>query len=123
MRVLIALLAIALGLTSASVGARYSEEARVRYVTSDGPSKWYTVEVNFLTGSELNKATRTQDYDFLEDYAIIFWGEDQASVILIEEPFMMCSVEFRKTCLPLLGKMKGSDQEGRVWEICTATFC
>lgn len=114
---------VALSAMPTNVDARHVQSAKVRYSTSEGQSKWYTVDVNFLTGLELNTATSSFRYNAFKSYAVVFWGNDQASVILINSPIMFCSGEFTNSCLPIFGRMKGTDQQNTEWEVCTALFC
>lgn len=123
MKTFAALAAVCAFLAPATAEARHTQAAKVRYETSQGKSRWYNVDVNFLTGKELNQATSSFLYNSFKNYAVVFWGDDQASIILIQSPMIFCSLEFESSCLPLLGKMKGPDQEGRQWEVCTALFC
>lgn len=123
MRTLLAAAAILAALLPIEAQARLTETAKVRYETSDGRSKWYSVDVNFLTGTELNRATASFRYNGFKNYAVIFWGDEQVSVILLNSPILFCALEFTSNCLPILGRMKGPDQEGRQWEVCTAMFC
>lgn len=56
------LLLVMFCITSLAYG-EYSWVCKAKYMRQSGWSEYYTVEVNFLTGSELNKATQTFDYD------------------------------------------------------------
>lgn len=124
MRILLAICALGMTAVPSGADARHRQEAKVRYETSEGRSKWYAVEVIFMTGSELAQATKSFRYDSFKNYAVIFWGDEEASVIKLTQPsFMLCGSEFDKNCLPVLGNMKGPDQQGRAWEICTGTIC
>lgn len=121
LRAVSCVLAIITGLSTAAE-ARYRVRANVRYDTNSGLSKWYTVEVTMLTGTELNTATKSFLYSSLSNYAVIFWDQDQASIIKLRT-LLFCGMEFEESCMPLLGRMKGEDQQDREWEICTALFC
>jgi hypothetical protein len=112
----------ALVLATTVAEARYRIRAKVRYDTQDGRSKWYTVEVTMLTGSELNTATKSFRYRGFSNYAVIFWDQNEASVIRVRT-VLICGMEFEESCMPILGRMKGTDQQDREWEICTAIFC
>lgn len=104
------------------VEAKYSQTSKVRYNVDYGHSKWYEVDVIFLTGSELDSATNSYKYGSFSEYAVIFWDEDRASVIKLQGIFG-CGTEFKKSCFPAIGNIKGEDQGGRVWEICTSNYC
>lgn len=109
-------------LAAIPASAEYVQTSKVRYSVNHVQSQWYTVEVTFLTGMELNRATRTFGYDGFSKYAVIFWGEGQASVIKIGS-MMFCSGDFSRSCLPSFGNIEGEDQQGDAWEICTQQFC
>jgi len=76
-----------------------------------------------LSGSELNKATRTINYSNFSTYAVIFWDKDEASVIKISS-FTNCgSVVTQKCIVNSFSNLDGEDQKGRGWQICTKTYC
>ena len=86
-------------------------DACAKYLNTN---KAYKVEVTLISGSELNSKTYTFDYDAFSTYAVIFWSNDQASVIELD--FFLGSLNPFGT--------KGYDQEGRPWEISSnTTFC
>ncbi len=109
-------------LMAAPSTAEHVQTSKVRYAAGYGMSQWYTVDVTFLTGTELNRATRTFDYDGFGKYAVVFWGEGQAAVIKVEN-FLVCGTTFSQSCLPSLGNLRGEDQDGRRWEVCTQRLC
>lgn len=122
MRVWLLMLVLFLGLSSPAE-AHLRKPAQVRYATKEGPSDWYRVEVNFLTGRELGKATgKPFTYSMFKNYAVIFWGPNQATVIELST-FMFCSGDFHQGCLPLFGRLEGNDQDGDQWEMCTGIVC
>lgn len=116
------LLLVAASLCSPAI-ARVTTTAKVRYETSAGRSKWYSVDVHLFTGSELGQATRQWTrFSSFKKYAVIFWGDNQATVIEIST-LLFCGTEFSQSCMPMLGKIEGKDQDGDKWEVCTAMFC
>jgi hypothetical protein len=125
----VAVIALAACLWSLPASARLTQTAKVRYDTSEGESSWQQTDVTFLTGSELNELTSSIRYNSFKSYAAIFFGktstgEAKIAVIRVDDPSVMfCGQQFDSNCLPLLGKMKGPDQEGRAWEICTGIVC
>jgi hypothetical protein len=121
MRLLFAMVA-ALVVMAAPVQARYVQTVKVRYQANFTNSQWYTIDVTFVTGTELNQATRTFSYTSYKNYAVVFWAEGEATVIQLDGYFV-CGFSFEATCMPLVGKMKGQDQQGRLWEVCTGQFC
>ncbi|WP_202623158.1 hypothetical protein [Burkholderia glumae] len=83
------------------------QQVCAKYQTSDGWSGSYKVNAVLASGSELNSATRSINYDPIEKYAVIFWGEHQASVIKLDYPWLSIDTE-------------GTDQGGRMWNISPA---
>ncbi len=76
-----------------------------------------------MGGTELNRETTSLDYDNFSTYAIIFWGEEEASVIKISS-FTGCDgQDATKNCIVSGLNLEGRDQNGRVWEICTINAC
>ena len=102
---------------------KYVQTCQAKYKTEYGWSKKYTVDVTFMTGSELNMATRTFKYNSFSVYGIIFWDDDEATVIKLKN-FTTCGTEVDKTCITsVFGDLKGSDQDGDEWNICKDDFC
>jgi hypothetical protein len=103
--------------------AKYTQTCSVKYLTKEGWSKKYTVDVTFVSGSELNEATSSYKYSSYSVYAIIFWGDRQATVIKIAT-YLSCGEEVDKNCITgSYGDHKGKDQDGDEWKICTGDFC
>jgi hypothetical protein len=71
--------------------------------------KQYKVQATIISGSDLNTATRTFNYNSFSTYAVIFWDKDEASVI-----------ELDWGTVSVLGT-NGRDQTGRSWEISSST--
>ena len=77
-----------------------------RYATQPfGYSKGYEVQATYTDGQELNEATSTFNYMVYAKYVVIFWGDNNASVIKLDIPYL--------TAIPTTGK----DQEGRTWQV------
>jgi hypothetical protein len=119
---IVALFSLFALVTPTVANARHVQTSKVRYETQDGRSKWYSVDVTYLAGAELNTATNSFRYNGFANYAVIFWDKDEASVIKISS-FMICGMELTASCMPSFGNMKGKDQQGRGWEICTSDLC
>lgn len=103
--------------------AKCQRVATVKYQQQFGWSKKYTVEVNFMSGYELNQATKSFDYTTLSVYAIIFWGEGQATVIKLSS-ILACGMEVTCSCIDnALLDLKGVDQDGDQWNICLSNYC
>lgn len=103
--------------------AKYVQTCAVKYMTQDGWSKKYTVDVTFLTGSELNEATNSYKYSFYSTYAVIFWGNEKASVIKLTS-YTLCGSEVEKSCITsAYTDLKGKDQDDTEWKICVSEYC
>jgi hypothetical protein len=111
-----------IALTPISAQARHTQTSKIRYATQDGHSKWYEIDVTYLTGVELNTATSSFRFGAFDKYALVFWGENQITIIKFKE-FVICGLEFDQSCIPITGRVRGTDQEDREWEICTASYC
>lgn len=110
-------------LSSLLASAKYREVATVKYQQQYGWSKNYTVEVTFMTGYELNQATRTVNYSPYSVYGIIFWGQNQASVIKLNG-FFACGSEVTSSCIEnTIYDLQGYDQDGDKWNICLGNYC
>jgi hypothetical protein len=97
--------------------------AKVKYEKEYGWSKTYNVEVTFMTGYELNTATSSYKYSSSSTYAIIFWGEGQATVIKLTS-ILYCGREVDCRCVQgRVSDMQGHDQDGDKWNICLGSFC
>ena len=73
--------------------------------TNTGSS--YHVTAISTTGSKLNLATRSFNYNSLSSYIVIFWAPGQATVIEMTPPFFG----------PTFVSSFGIDQEGRSWTV------
>lgn len=103
--------------------AKHNQTCVVKYKTQEGWSKKYTVEVTFLSGLELNNATNSYKYSSYALYAVIFWQQDQASVIKISN-LLTCGETVEKDCISnVILDLNGVDQDGDVWNICVSQFC
>lgn len=110
-------------LLTTSVQARYVQTCDVKYMTQDGWSKKYTVDVTFLSGSELNTATNSYKYSSYSVYAIIFWGEGKATIIKVSN-YLYCATEVDKSCIAnTYSDIKGKDQNEDEWKICVSNYC
>jgi hypothetical protein len=103
--------------------AKYVQTCDVKYKRDYGWSDYYTVDVTFMSGSELNSATNSYNYRRYKTYAIIFWGDDQASVIQLSS-YTGCGSEVSQSCITnKVSNLEGEDQKGVGWEICTRSYC
>lgn len=115
-------LAVSLAWLASSAQAEVRTPAKVRYQSQEGWSDWYSLEVVYAKGRELNQSTHSYDYDGFASYAVIFFARDQAAVIEIDQ-ITMCGTEFNASCIPRFGNTTGKDQQGRNWEVCTSRYC
>lgn len=109
--------------TAGIAEARYSQPCKVRYETEAGRSDWYAVDVTFISGTELNQATHSLDYDGLGGrYGVIFWNPGQATVIKLDG-ISVCGFNVTPACMFSIGNLQGADQQDRHWEICNRDLC
>jgi hypothetical protein len=106
---LFSLLVLLLLASSAHAGDRATVCAK--YATNYSWSAGYKVEATIVRGSELNQSTHTFNYSAFSTYVVIFWAQDQASVIEMSSPY--------------LGPFEqdGTDQEGKKWRVAKTDFC
>ena len=120
MRKIILLFLLALSL---NVEAKFKGIFDISYLTREGWSKYYRVEVTFMTGYELNTATKSYNYDMYKLYAIVFWGPGEATVIKVSTYVTSCGFDAQWPCIQFYNHLNGSDQEGREWYVCLADIC
>ena len=78
-----------------------------------GTGKSYKVEAQIMKGSELNRRVGGYNFTSYNKYVIIFWGEENASIIELDYSYG-----------PSAMGTEGKDQNGYRWEISTSTsFC
>ena len=115
----IVLLVAGSSLHSAAI-AKYREPCTLKYETRDGWSEAYQVDCIYITGFELNTVTGTVLYQSLSAYAVVFWAQNQATVIRMEM-VTACGFEASDKCASYLYMpVRGVDQEGRNWKVCSA---
>jgi hypothetical protein len=119
----IILLSILLLFVQSNLFAKYVQTCKVKYETQQGWSDYYTVDVTFLSGTELNNATNSYNYSSYSTYAVVFWGEGKASIIEIES-YTGCGSEVTQSCISnAYSNYEGEDQRGIKWEVCTKNYC
>jgi len=107
---------------SINASAKFTETLNIKYETRYGWSKYYTVDVTFITGYELNQATRTFNYSSYSTYAVVFWGQGQATVIKLSG-YVACGFDAQPYCLMYNTSLQGIDQDGDKWFICLTNVC
>jgi hypothetical protein len=119
---LILLFAFSFNLRSFAVIRRI---CRVQYATSYGWSQEYTMEVEFMTGAELNKATRSYSYDSYKKYCLLWFSSGGVAINQIEDYFL-CGAEFDDDAFRNLFAFRSSikcmqinstQEEAPVWKI------
>jgi hypothetical protein len=115
------LLALMLTLTI-SAQAEFRQKMNIKYKKEYGWSKYYYVDVNVMTGFELNQATRTYDYNSYSTYAVVFWGQGKATVMKITS-YIACGYEATPSCISYYSSLKGLDQDGDEWYLCLTDYC
>jgi YD repeat-containing protein len=106
--------ALACSALALCIAARASEQVDICAIYSNSGSS-YHVTATAISGSELNAATHSFDYNSFGHYIVIFWAQGQATVI------EMNSI----TGMPGPIQESSTDQEGRSWEISrySPIFC
>jgi hypothetical protein len=102
---------IVLGAAVCATSARSYEvrEVCAKYL---GTGKAYHVEANILDGSELNDRVGGYRFSSFSKYVVIFWADDQASVIELDYSFGPSPVG-----------TEGTDQEGYRWSVSDSSIC
>lgn len=57
----------------------------VQYKTEDGWSKYYKMEVQFVTGSELNKMTTSYKYSTYLNYCLLWFEKGEVAILEITD--------------------------------------
>ncbi|WP_108472861.1 hypothetical protein [Rhodanobacter thiooxydans] len=102
---------VALPLLAGTVHASERATVCAKYAVNYGWSSGYKVEATIARGNELNQSTHTLNYNGLSTYVVIFWAQDQASVIEMSFPYLG----------PV--EQEGTDQEGKRWTVAKSNFC
>lgn len=101
---------------------QHTQSCAAQYQTRGGWSKTYHVNVNFMSGTVLNRKTNSVNYSTTSVYGVIFWANDKASVIKITT-FLPCGGTVDVACInSVLGPLKGNDQDGDGWRIDTTNM-
>lgn len=66
----------------------------VSYERSSGRSDGEVMEVTFMTGKELNKATKSYDYQQFSNYALLWFGEGEVALVEISTFLVGVGEEF-----------------------------
>ena len=71
--------------------------------------KKYFVDATYLTGKELNQATKSRKYTYYSNYVVIFWDQGQASIIELDSLSSLAGISYFGS--------DGHDQQGYPWEV------
>lgn len=74
-------------------------------------SKGYAVTAAIASASEMAQHDRSVDYNYANKYVVIFWSQDEATVIEMDGPFFG----------PTVFASKGTDKTGKLWEISASS--
>ncbi|MDC7228386.1 MAG: hypothetical protein PQJ61_16605 [Spirochaetales bacterium] len=67
---------------------------KVSYQTRTGYSDEYAMEVTFLTGQELNKATNSFNYGMFDSYALIRFNANEVAILKFDSTIIGVGSEF-----------------------------
>ena len=90
---IISIFAVLISLTQFA-DASVKRIVKVSYETQYGYSDEYKKEVTFMTGRELNEATKTYDYDMFQNYALIWFDKGQVAILKIDDIIIGVGQEF-----------------------------
>lgn len=90
-----------------------SETVCVKYQTQTGWSKGYQVDGTIIKGSELNSRTSTYSYQPYSTYVVVFWSQDQASIL---------KLSYYSGSISAYGH-SATDQQGRSWRVSKTSYC
>ena len=79
---------------AADASARVSRICKVAYETQLGRSEDHRIEVTFMTGRELNRATRSYDYESFANYALIWFRDGEVVILKLERLAFGIGAEF-----------------------------
>lgn len=106
--------------------AAWQATCGVSYETQSGYSSDYSMAVTFLTGRELNKATKTFDYDYFAVYAAIWFREGEVALVRLDHVFFGVGEIFDEEdfirSFRIITSVEGKDQQGKHWRIKTKKF-
>lgn len=83
--------------SSAQLSAEVRRLCKVYYETEEGWSSGYTMEVSFVTGTELNRATRSYDYSPFSNYCLVWFDRGEVVILRIESFLVRSNDEFERS--------------------------
>lgn len=66
------------GQLSVNAGIKYKKD-------NDIYSEYYYREIELITGKDLNKATKTLNYDQYSDYALVWFDQNEVAIIKLKD--------------------------------------
>jgi len=123
-------LAILLALNLHPSYASIRRQCKVQYATASGWSHTYTMQVEFITGSELNNATHSYSYDSYKKYCLLWFSNGGVAINEIRDYFL-CGFTFDDDAFRNLFYIKFSIQcpqinaendDGRIWKITAKDY-
>jgi hypothetical protein len=122
--IIFVLIALFFSISGLSYGnAQCQRVATVKYEQQNGWSKKYNVNVTFMTGSQLNKATNSLNFSSFNNYALIFWGNGGTTIIKLSTT-LFCGYEITCDCINnVILDLEGYDQDGDKWKLCVKDLC
>ena len=85
----------------------------VKYKKRHGWSKGYKVQGTIIKGSELNRKTGSYKYNSYSTYVVVFWDNDEASVL---------ELDYYYGSISGVG-VSAKDQRKRPWEVSSSSIC
>jgi len=76
---------------------RLARICKVSYETEDGWSDEVPTEVQFVTGTQLNRATRSYDYSMFSSYALIWFARGQVAILECKETLLGVGSDFKNS--------------------------
>ncbi|MFY7926913.1 MAG: hypothetical protein ACOVN5_13975 [Aquidulcibacter sp.] len=101
-----------LGPSAANAQTQVEYEVKTVCAKYLGTGKSYRVEAQIMKGRELNRRTKSYDFEAYSKYVVIFWSEENVSII---------KLDFSSG--PSAYPSPGTDQRGYKWEVSTSSVC
>ncbi|OGX87857.1 hypothetical protein [Hymenobacter glacialis] len=112
--------------------AQLEVEAGVKYKKEgQGWSEYYFRNIDLMTGPELNASTKTNDYKYSSDYALIWFSQHEVAIVELKQSIQTdaarlmgnsISSSVLKIHQQFYGyQMEGVDKSGVNWKFCFLT--
>lgn len=120
---------MAMAIFPVNASARVTRFCEVAYETRLGWSDDVKTEVTFMTGRELNRATRTYDFEFYSNYALIWFAQGQVAIMRLDNITFGVGSEFDNEDFQRMFRLFGSSEAQQVngdrpmkWRITAKKF-